>query len=154
MVEFRDPIAALDCLQEILIEIAKSLPSFDGLSNIRTWMFVVAKRTVYRVRKKTKTREERFPLGIETDVASGAAPSLENRSTEELLIQSEEQRRLLRLIRELPEKQRYSIFFHYFEDLSVEDTAARLNCSTGSVKTHLFRGRQKLKELLETEHGL
>ena len=151
--EYRNGAAALDGLQEVLIEVAKSLQNFDGRSSIRTWMFVVARRTMMRFRKRDRKREQRFPLGKETDVADyGGAPldeSIRAKSTEEVLIASEEQRNLLRLIRELPEKQRYSIFFHYFEDLSVEETAARLQCSAGSVKTHLFRGRQRLKELLE-----
>ncbi len=151
LVEFRDPADARDCLQEVMFEIAKSLPRFDGRSELRTWMFVIAKRTAYRVRGKNRKREERFPLGTETDAGEGAPAELvpSTRSGEDLVIESEAQRRLIELVRMLPEKQRHAVFFHYFEDLSVEETAARLGCSIGTVKTHLHRGRNRLKELLE-----
>lgn len=150
-VEVRASQDALEGLQEALIEIARSLPSFDGRSSIRTWMYVVAKRTLRRYRRRGLTRAQRFPLGAERDVAETSVPSTLPQTSEELLVESEEKQRLLRLVRELPDKQRHAIFFHYFEDLSVEESAARLGCSEGSVKTHLFRGRQKLKELLERE---
>ena len=37
------------------------------------------------------------------------------------------------------------------EDLSVDDIAQQLGCSTGTVKTHLSRARANLAEALEME---
>lgn len=152
LVEFRDPVDARDCLQDVMMEIANSLSRFDGRSSLRTWMFVVTKRTAYRVRSRAKRRSERFPLGVKADAheeRASAELAAVGQTSEDLLLESEEQRRILALVRELPDKQRHAVFFHYFEDLSVEETAARLGCSAGSVKKHLFRGRNRLKELLE-----
>jgi RNA polymerase sigma-70 factor (ECF subfamily) len=47
-------------------------------------------------------------------------------------------------VRELPEQQRFAIVLHYVEDRSVADIAEVLQCSEGTVKTHLSRGRAAL----------
>lgn len=56
----------------------------------------------------------------------------------------------------LSRMQRAVIALRYWEDLSVEDTAAVLGCSTGSVKTHTARALAVLRadELLRLEVGL
>lgn len=152
-VEFKDPTEALDCLQEVLLEIAKSVPSFDGRSELRTWMFVVAKRTAYRFRTRLQRRETRFPLGPKEDVQQTAIESPSGpMNAERALIVSEEHERMLEHVRKLPEKQRWAVVFHYFEDLGVESVAERLGCSVGAVKTHLFRARNSLKKMIEKEN--
>lgn len=59
-------------------------------------------------------------------------------------------------IRRLPPQQARAAALFYVEDLSVEQIAQHLQCSTGSVKTHLSRARTALAELLGMEddrHG-
>src|SRR3954449_12772836 len=48
----------------------------------------------------------------------------------------------------LPKHQATAIALHYLDDLSVESIATVLGCSTGSVKTHLSRGRKTLASRL------
>jgi len=152
LVEFRDASDALDCLQEVLLEIAKSMSSFDARSELRTWMFVIAKRTVYRFRTKLRRRESRFPLGPVEDVQQSAIESSATAVTaERALMLNEAHQQMLARVRKLPEQQRWAVVFHYFEDLSVEGVAERLGCSEGAVKTHLFRARKALKKMLEEE---
>jgi RNA polymerase sigma-70 factor (sigma-E family) len=49
----------------------------------------------------------------------------------------------------LPRRQRATIVLRYWEDLSVEQTAQLLGCSTGTVKSQCARGLQTLRELLD-----
>jgi RNA polymerase sigma-70 factor (sigma-E family) len=51
-----------------------------------------------------------------------------------------------RELQSLPIRQRSAIVLRYYEDLSVAETAAALNCSTGSVKSQVSRGLDRLKE--------
>ncbi len=44
----------------------------------------------------------------------------------------------------LPTQQRNVVLLHYADDQSVDDIAAVLGCSSGTVKTHLSRARQAL----------
>lgn len=56
-------------------------------------------------------------------------------------------------IRQLTTSQRAAIVLHYYEDLPVEQVAVILDCTENTVKSHLHRGRNKLRLLLEEGHG-
>lgn len=51
----------------------------------------------------------------------------------------------------LPEKERSSILLFYLEDRSIREISHIMNIPQGSIKVYLFRGRQKLKDLLKDE---
>lgn len=48
----------------------------------------------------------------------------------------------------LPQRQRAAIVLRYYEDLSEADVAEALGVSVGTVKSQVFRGMQRLRELL------
>jgi RNA polymerase sigma-70 factor (ECF subfamily) len=47
-------------------------------------------------------------------------------------------------VRDLPDQQRRAVVLHYVGDLSVADVADVMECSEGTVKTHLSRARAQL----------
>ena len=53
--------------------------------------------------------------------------------------------------RSLPARQRVAMGLHYVADLSVAEVAAAMGVSEGSVKKHLYRGREALRRTLEVE---
>jgi RNA polymerase sigma-70 factor (sigma-E family) len=55
---------------------------------------------------------------------------------------------LLPAVLELPVRQRAVLVLRYFQDLSVEQTAAALGCSTGTVKSQTHHALSKLREAL------
>lgn len=54
-------------------------------------------------------------------------------------------------VRRLPAQQARAAALFYVEDLSVEQIAAHMQCSVGSVKTHLSRARVALASQLQTK---
>jgi RNA polymerase sigma-70 factor (sigma-E family) len=58
---------------------------------------------------------------------------------------------LVRAARGLPEGQREVLVLRYFEDLSVEETAQALGCSTGTVKSQTSRALANLRAALAHE---
>ena len=62
---------------------------------------------------------------------------------------SEEQLDLYTALRQLRFEYREAICLHYLEGLSVKDIAVVLGRNENTVKTHLARGREKLRKFLE-----
>jgi RNA polymerase sigma-70 factor (sigma-E family) len=65
----------------------------------------------------------------------------------------DERDRLIRLLRDLPPRQRTAIVLRYWEDLSEEDAAHAMGCSPGSVKSAASRGLARLRELSQAASG-
>jgi RNA polymerase sigma factor (sigma-70 family) len=57
---------------------------------------------------------------------------------------------LVRLLLQLPSRQRTAIVLRYWEDLSEAETAEVMGCSVGTVKSAASRGMQRLRELSGT----
>ncbi len=55
---------------------------------------------------------------------------------------------LMRALAEVPPRQRAVLVLRYWQDLTVEDTAAALGCSPGTVKSQAARGLQTLRTLV------
>jgi RNA polymerase sigma-70 factor (sigma-E family) len=58
---------------------------------------------------------------------------------------------LLEALTKVPPRQRAVLVLRYWEDQSVEQTAALLDCSAGNVKSQAARGLATLRGLLEEE---
>ncbi|WP_350275584.1 SigE family RNA polymerase sigma factor [Kribbella sp. HUAS MG21] len=58
---------------------------------------------------------------------------------------------LLDALAKVPPRQRAVLVLRYWEDVSVEQTAALLECSAGNVKSQASRGLATLRGLLEEE---
>ena len=56
---------------------------------------------------------------------------------------------LMTTLADLPPRQRACVVLRYFEDLSVEQTAALLGCTEGTVKSQTSRGLFSLRSMLE-----
>lgn len=51
-------------------------------------------------------------------------------------------------VRRLPERMRATVVLRFYEDLSVEDTARELGCSTGAVKSQTHHALRRLRAAL------
>lgn len=54
---------------------------------------------------------------------------------------------LLRLLGELPARQRTAVVLRYWEELSEAEAAQAMGCSLGTVKSAASRGLRRLREL-------
>jgi RNA polymerase sigma-70 factor (sigma-E family) len=54
---------------------------------------------------------------------------------------------LVRLLRDLPPRQRTAVILRYWEELSEAETARLMGCSVGNVKSSAARGLRRLREL-------
>jgi RNA polymerase sigma-70 factor (sigma-E family) len=97
-----------------------------------------ARRVVVNLAKDRWRSLGRRPaeLPLEVDVEASDSTALLDRDV------------LVRAAQQLPAGQRAVLVLRFFEDLSVEDTAACLGCSTGTVKSQTSRALGNLRAVL------
>jgi RNA polymerase sigma-70 factor (sigma-E family) len=71
-------------------------------------------------------------------------------SAEVAAVAGDEHRRMIALLRSLPDRQRECLALRYYLDLPEAEIAATLGISVGSVKTHTHRGLAALATRLES----
>jgi RNA polymerase sigma-70 factor (sigma-E family) len=87
--------------------------------------------------RQKKTRRARLGLLAAPEAAPDAADAVDQRD------------RVVRLLQQLPPRQRTAVVLRYWEDLTEAETAKAMNCSVGTVKSAASRGLSKLRELSE-----
>lgn len=55
------------------------------------------------------------------------------------------------LINTLKYEERIVIVLHYMEQYSIEDISNTLKMNKNTIKTHLYRAREKIKKIIEEE---
>jgi RNA polymerase sigma-70 factor (sigma-E family) len=60
---------------------------------------------------------------------------------------------MVRLLHQLPPRQRAAIVARYWEGLTEAEAARAMGCSAGTVKSATSRGLRRLRELSESWHG-
>ena len=102
------------------------------------------RRTLYNLAadgwRRQRAWRRRLPL-LQNETATAVADGTREVDTRDALI---------RLLIQLPPRQRAVIVARYWEQLSEAETAAVLGCSVGSVKASASRGLQRLRELSGT----
>jgi len=146
---------ALDIVQEAMLTLAgkyarrpeeewKALFYTILQNRIRDWYRRKAVRARWRVwlgAWRRHEEEEKDPL---SNVADSDAPT----PTEEL-IRKDEMAAVEQALKALPLRQQQAFLLRAWEGLDVEQTAAAMKCSEGSVKTHYSRAVHTLRELLK-----
>lgn len=126
-----------DLLQDILFQLWRSYPSFQGKSAFSTWMYRIALNTAITALRKESGKPEQVELGAEAIEASAPAPAPG----------AEEQvEALYRLIRRLTRVDRALVML-YLEDLSYREMSEVLGLSETNIGVKLHRIKARLQEL-------
>lgn len=136
---------AEDCSQEVFLRVHQNLRQFRGESALGTWIGHVAFSIALRMARKRKLRLD-IPNDFEPEAAFERIDSghdLQAAHAESAQIEA-----LHAAIEQLPPIPRTVLSLHYREDLPIALIAQMLDCPEGTVKSHLNRGRQRLKAAL------
>jgi RNA polymerase sigma-70 factor (sigma-E family) len=100
-------------------------------------------------RDRWRLRRRRHPETLMGDLAQLSSAAAGDASAAVL-----DQLLLLRACRLLPVQQRAVLVLRFWEDRSVEETAAVLGCTAGTVKSHTHRALARLRLALQGTPGL
>jgi RNA polymerase sigma-70 factor, ECF subfamily len=151
-----DAEEARDTAQEALLQIFRNLKHFEGRSKFSTWLYRVAVNTCQDARRRrSRWKWLLFSWHAERHDDNEAGSELENIPDGEgetsVLAQiggQEFKREVQEVLRTLSEKQRLVFQLKVFEELSIVEISSATGMAEGTVKTHLFRATQAIRNRL------
>jgi RNA polymerase sigma-W factor len=161
MVKYRDAIYNLifrmihdksevnDLTQETFVKAFSSLESFNHVFAFSTWLYKIASNTCidYLRKKKLQTFSIDQVYHSEGDEYSYELPDRTFEPDRDI-ITSQRKRLVQKAIDTLPEKYRTVIILRHVEEKNYDEIAQLLNIPLGTVKAHIFRGRELLYKQL------
>ncbi len=141
---------ASDMAQEALIKAYRSLATFKGDSSLGTWLYRITTNVCLdELRKRKRTLHM---ISMDEPVATTDGDEIERdipdpSPTADIIYQYKETEVYLQsLINMLKPEQKTVIILRDVMDLTYEEIAEVLNCSVGTVKSRLSRGREVLRK--------
>ena len=146
-----------DLAQEVFLRLYRALPSFRGEALETTYLYRIAVN-VTQDEWKRRRRVERPLVSLSASAAGASADSewtleerLEHpgRNAEELLEEDEFRMGVEEELQRLSAVERSVLVLYHQEERSYEQIALALGMPIGTVRTHLHRGRKKLRDGIE-----
>jgi len=130
-----------DVLQNTMIKVWKSLPSFRADSGLFTWLYRIATNEALTFLKQKKKRA----LAPWVDVEHKISETLES---DPWFNGDEIQLKLQQAILKLPDKQRIVFNMKYFDEVKYEDMSVILETSVGALKASYHHAVKKIEAML------
>ncbi len=128
---------AADAVQDVFLSFMRGNIRFNSDEHEKAWFIRSVINRSRDIRRKNKVRAYE-DLSAAENIAAREHFSSENVS-------------VLEALERLPEKLRSVIVLHYLEGMSIEQTAKTLKLTQSAVKMRLSRGRDSLRDILNTE---
>ena len=129
-----DADEAEDIAQDVFLRLYTYTGSFESDDHVKAWLLrCAANMSIDAVR--SFRRKHTVSLS-----EVGEQPTRDNTGSS-----------VLPAVMALPAKQQITVYLHYYEGYSVQETAAILKISQSAVKQRLKSGREKLKTLIKGE---
>lgn len=147
-----NPDDAQDIYQEALIAAYRALPKFRIESNFFTWLYRIAvnkainfkrKNLKYQVESITKSGSDSYAPDHDLRISLSDTP-------EEVTVRKELKTIIDEAVLLLSTRERMAFVLCHQEGYKLREAAELMNCSLGSVKSYLFRSREKLKAHLKS----
>ena len=129
-----------DLFQEIILQLWKSLNSFEGKSEFSSWMYRVALNTAIVFFKKEKRKQDNFTI-------------IKNEPIDNEVFDSEKDQQLVHFYKAVKQltKIEKAIIILLIEGYSGKKIAENLGLSEVNVRVKIKRTKNKLQEIIKTQ---
>ncbi len=128
-----------DIAQEVFITVYKNLKHFRFESQFTTWLYRITVNRCKDYLRRMNVRKIFSPIDEGYEVSEYSTP-VENNDISKIVMDA---------IAKLPVKLRMPLILKDIEGFSYQEISESLKCEMGTVKSRIFRGREKLKEILQ-----
>lgn len=146
-----DPEAVKDILQETFIKVYINLNGYDADFSFSAWMYRIAHNEAVNYWRKARVRPSAFHNEEDLELFSAIPDKLD------LLTAVNDKERagaVRQSLAKLPDLYREIFVLRYLEEKSYDEISDILQMPSGTVATHLNRGKEKLKKLLKENKTL
>ena len=139
----RNPADAEDAVQETFLRVLRHRQKLGEVRDNRVWLIRIVWNVVLDRKRRAKTRPE-------TDDVAELARALpaDGLSAEQTTAAAQHHAHVLACVEQLPSKEREVLVLSAFEELSSVEIASVLGATESSVRSRLFRARNRMAELL------
>jgi RNA polymerase sigma-70 factor, ECF subfamily len=137
-----------DVIQEVFVQVHRSLKDFRGQSKFSTWLHRVTVNVVLMHRRAARSR----PTFADEPV--GDIPQAHQQSPDQDAERRERMRAFGRLLDRLAEKKRVVFILHELEGIAPEEIGKIVGAPVLTVRTRLFYARRELEAMLADEPAL
>jgi len=144
-----------DLTQEVFLKVYRNIGNYEHTYSFYTWLYRITVNCCIDYIRKRKRQLQSVSLSFSSPEESGSGKEQDVPDityTPDRHMRDHEISKMLHVaIDKLSEKMRTIILLKEIEGFSYEEIADILNCSRGTVKSRLFRARERLRELLEPQ---
>jgi RNA polymerase sigma-70 factor (ECF subfamily) len=141
----KNPDDAMDVSQEALIKVYRYIKNFNQKSSFSTWLYRIVMNTCLDYMKKN---EKNKVIPINDEIINREDTYIDS-NPQKILDKKIETKQIRDAIDKLPSIQKTAIILRDIQGFSYEEIANITECSIGTVKSRIKRGREKLKEILK-----
>ena len=151
VLRLRNPDAAEDLVQNSLIAAVRNLRSWRGEATLFTWLCTICRREISAWEKRT-SRRVIVPLAEDDPGVRAALESIgaAAEAPDAGLARADTGRIVQLVLDHLPPRYSRVLEWKYLEDLSVDDIAARLQCTPKATESLLTRARDAFRDAFAT----
>src|SRR5581483_3808016 len=135
---------ACEITQETFLAAWQGLPGFRGEARFTTWLYRIAYNCSLK-QLAARKRDQALQAALQSEQA---LEDEDHRSTD--LTRLDNQELVQEQLSQLPPKYRVVLILRHLQDMTYEEMAEVLTMPIGTIKTHLFRARNLLKERLQS----
>ncbi len=137
-----------DVVQEVFLQVHRSLADFRGQSKFGTWLHRLTVNVVLMSRRAARSR----PVFAEPPAREPACPR--SAPPDEEVGRLRRMAAFQRLLDRLPEKKRAVFLLHELEGMAPSEIAAVVDAPVLTVRTRLFYARKELCDMMQSEPAL
>jgi len=146
-----DEQEAEDVAQDVFLRVYQALPRFRGESKFTTWLYKIVSNVCLNRLRKVKPETVSIEANEEEPKFSPLRLANCDDTPEANFEWKRFRERIRNLISSLPRQYSEVITLRHMQGMAYDEIASALNLPLGTVKTHLFRARERLKEILEQD---